>query len=86
MCREKKMGRGSLGSFRQTKQTVWILSRRDSRQLLTGDAKTQVYAWELYEKCSADGIDVSAILALPALHLPVLNKQRKCSKYCSKIE
>lgn len=31
-------------------------------------------------------IDVSAVLALPALHLPVLNKQRKCSKYCSKSE
>lgn len=31
-------------------------------------------------------IDVSAGLALPALHLPVLNKQRKCSKYRSKSE
>lgn len=87
MRMEKKgMSRGSLGSFRQIKQPVWIFSKGYSRQLLPGYAKARVYAWECYEKCSAGGIDVSAILALPALHLPVLNKQRKCSKYCSKIE
>lgn len=45
-----------------------------------------MYAESCMKKGSVNGTDVSVILALPALHLPVLNKQRKRSKCCSKIE
>lgn len=91
MCRGEKKIRG------RKVEEVWTASNKPNRlsEPLAGQTpgscslvmlRTQAYARELDGNCYAVEIDVCAVLALPALHLPELNKQRKCSKYCSKSE